>query len=118
MHLGFGLPLRWNFQGDKGKKPWGREVTKDDLFIKDREQVAVAETVEDPPTTETVTMPIGAAAPTTAWTAPAQTLAVVNSAAQLRAPEPAPAPSPTPAAAPAAAGGQTNADMMARSGIK
>ena len=58
-------------------------------------------------------MPIGAAAPMTAWTAPAQTLVVVNSAAQLKAPEPAPAPSPTPAAAPAAAGEQTNADMMA-----
>ena len=36
MHLGFGLPLRWNFQGDKGKQPWGRAVTKDDLFIKGR----------------------------------------------------------------------------------
>ena len=110
MHLGFGLPLRWNFHGDKGKKPWGREVTKADLFIKGPEQVAAAEAEEDPPKTVTVTMPIGAAAPTKAWTAPAQTLAVVNSAA---APEPAPAPSPTPAAAPAAAGEQTNADMMA-----
>ena len=44
----YGLPLRWNFAGDKCKKPWGRPVTKKDLLIDGgSQQAAVAPAPEN-----------------------------------------------------------------------
>ena len=117
----FGKPLRWK---GKGQAPWGKAVTKADLLIGNgvRHQAAVAAAVATAATGSivptTVIMPIGAAAsaPTIAWSAPAATLAVVNStmgntaAQQAGAPEPAPAPASAPAAS--NTDGQSNAAMM------
>ena len=117
--LCFGKPLRWNFAGNKGKLPWGRPVTKKDLLITGGgpQQAAVATVAAvNPAAPTTMVMPVGAAASAQqAWTAPAQTLAVVNrttgnsAAQQAGAPAPAPAPAPTAAST----GGGSNAEMMA-----
>ena len=110
----FGKPLRWNFAGHTGKEPWGRPVTKKDLFITGTgpQQAAVATaTAFNPAAITTITMPVGATASAPqAWTAPAQTLAVVNKTTGNSTAQQAGAPAPTPAPAPTTT---SNDDMMA-----
>ena len=110
----FGKPRRWNFAGHTGKEPWGRPVTKKDLFITGggpQQAAGATATAVNPAAITTITMPVGATASAPqAWTAPAQTLAVVNKTTGNSTAQQAGAPAPTPAPAPTTT---SNDDMMA-----